>query len=421
MDVRIQEIVDFIADKFKLEAFYLKRHAIYREKIDQNGESFVLNMEWFPNDAIISDDDLNPAGTISIDIDIHSKLIRRLIFVEGENKLETDLPKAGNTELAIEWIEQETGLEFGRQFKLVQEEDKELFFQAAVDNISVFPSGSIQVRFNDVHKLTLFSIDGHFPNEDQLNWEPFALTPEKIEPIAKAQTKLLEIPLEDEEKWKAVYGITTVFVTNDGDKTISYEQVESSESYTQHDLVLQWEKTIEEPLARKDIDLSQEVTVEEAFASKDALVDIPLNDDEQKQVIKAVQNFMQREYPQASGDWKLAALWREKAYIIAELRPTKPDARVIDRKIKLLMDGADCEALNYVDNQALVDMFKHFEHADEPKFSEEEAFEKLAKHIDITPVYVFDKTQNRYILCGKVDCGYGVDSFSGEIILLDEL
>lgn len=421
MDVRIQEIVDFTADKFKLEAFYLKRHAIYREKIDQNGESFVLNMEWFPNDAIISDDDLNPVGTISIDIDIHSKLIRRLIFVEGENKLETDLPKAGNTELAIEWIEQETGLEFGRQFKLVQEEDKELFFQAAVDNISVFPSGSIQVRFNDVHKLTLFSIDGHFPNEDQLNWEPFALTPEKIEPIAKAQTKLLEIPLEDEEKWKAVYGITTVFVTNDGDKTISYEQVESSESYTQHDLVLQWEKTIEEPLARKDIDLSQEVTVEEAFASKDALVDIPLNDDEQKQVIRAVQNFMQREYPQASGDWKLAALWREKAYIIAELRPTKPDARVIDRKIKLLMDGADCEALNYVDNQALVDMFKHFEHADEPKFSEEEAFEKLAKHIDITPVYVFDKTQNRYILCGKVDCGYGVDSFSGEIILLDEL
>ena len=421
MDVRIQEIVDFTADKFKLEAFHLKRHAIYREKIDQNGESFVLNMEWFPNDAIISDEDLNPAGTISIDIDIHSKLIRRLIFVEGENKLETDLPKAGNTELAIEWIEQETGLEFGRQFKLVQEEDKELFFQAAVDNISVFPSGSIQVRFNDGHKLTLFSIDGHFPNEDQLNWEPFALTPEKIEPIAKAQTKLLEIPLEDEEKWKAVYGITTVFVTNDGDKTISYEQVESSESYTQHDLVLQWEKTIEEPLARKDIDLSQEVTVEEAFASKDALVDIPLNDDEQKQVIKAVQNFMQREYPQASGDWKLAALWREKAYIIAELRPTKPDARVIDRKIKLLMDGADCEALNYVDNQALVDMFKHFEHADEPKFSEEEAFEKLAKHIDITPVYVFDKTQNRYILCGKVDCGYGVDSFSGEIILLDEL
>ena len=100
MDVRIQEIVDFTADKFKLEAFYLKRHAIYREKIDQNGESFVLNMEWFPNDAIISDEDLNPAGTISIDIDIHSKLIRRLIFVEGENKLETDLPKAGNTELA---------------------------------------------------------------------------------------------------------------------------------------------------------------------------------------------------------------------------------------------------------------------------------------------------------------------------------
>lgn len=421
MDVRIQEIVDFTADKFKLEAFYLKRHAIYREKIDQNGESFILNMEWFPNDAIISDEDLNPAGTISIDIDIHSKLIRRLIFVEGENKLETDLPKAGNTELAIEWIEQETGLEFGRQFKLVQEEDKELFFQAAVDNIPVFPSGSIQVRFNDGHKLTLFSIDGHFPNEDQLNWEPFALTPEKIEPIAKAQTKLLEIPLEDEEKWKAVYGITTVFVTNDGDKTISYEQVESSESYTQHNLVLQWEKTIEEPLARKDIDLSQEVTVEEAFASKDALVDIPLNDDEQKQVIKTVQNFIQREYPQASGDWKLAALWREKAYIIAELRPTKPDARVIDRKIKLLMDGADYEALNYVDNQALVDMFKHFEHADEPKFSEEEAFEKLAKHIDITPVYVFDKTQNRYILCGKVDCGYGVDSFSGEIILLDEL
>ncbi|MBP2076344.1 hypothetical protein [Oceanobacillus polygoni] len=421
MDERIQKIIDFTADKFKLEAFYLKRHSIFREKVDQNDESFVLNMEWFPNDAIISDEDLNPAGTVSIDIDIHTRLIRRVIFVEGENKLEADLPKSGNTELAIEWIEQETGLEFGRQFKLVHEDDKELFFQAAVDNIAVFPSGSIQMEFNDGHKLALFSIDGHFPNEEQLNWEPFALTSEKIEPIAKAQTKLLEIPLEDEEKWKAIYGITTVFVTNDGDKTISYEQVESPESYTHHDLVLQWDEAIEEPLTRKDIDLSQEVTVEEAFAKKQTQENKPLSSDEQKQAIKTVQNFMQREYPQASGDWKLAALWREKAYIIAELRTAKPDARVIDRKIKLLIDGANFEALNYVDNQSLVDMFKHFEHAEEPKFSEEEAFEKLAKHIEIAPVYVFDKAQNRYILCGKVDCGYGVDSFTGEVILLDEL
>lgn len=316
MDERIQEIIDFTADKFKLEVFYLKRHSIFREKVDQNDESFVLNMEWFPNDAVISDEDLNPAGTVSIDIDIHTRLIRRVIFVEGENNLETDLPEAGNTEQAIEWIEQETGLEFGRQFKLVHEEDKELFFQAAVDNIPVFPSGSIQMEFNAVDKLTLFSIDGYFPNEDQLNWEPFALTSEKIDPIAKVQTKLLEIPLEDEEKWKAIYGITTIFVTNDGDKTISYEQVESPDSYTQHDLVLQWDEAIEEPLARKDIDLSQEVTVEEAFAKKQTKENDPLAGDEQKQAIKTVQNFMQREYPQASCTWKLVALWREKNILL---------------------------------------------------------------------------------------------------------
>lgn len=416
MDQRIQAIIDYVAEKYKLDNYYLKRHHIFSEDT-----SYILNMEWFPNDAEITSEDYSPAGTLSMDVDIHTKLLRRIIFVNGVNVTEASFPQAGNTELAIEWIEQETGLEFGRQFKIVHEEEKELHFQAAVDNIAVFPSGSIDIEFNEQGKLSLFSIDGSFPDEEQLSWEPFALTEETIEPISRTQLKLLEIPVEEEEKWRSVYATTTIFVTNDGQNTISYEQVESPKSLTSVDIILEWDASIDEPFERKDFDLSLEVSPEEAFAkTKNTDRDV-LTENDQIQVQSAVLSFLQREYPQASGKWKMTGIWSEKDYIFAELKPAAPSTRVIDRKIRLIIDPTTYEAINYMDNYAILDLFNHFKKADDPKISKEEAFTKLSKHIEVTPVYVYDKTQNRYVLCGKVDCGYGVDSVTGEIILLDEL
>ncbi|WP_087973735.1 hypothetical protein [Oceanobacillus rekensis] len=421
MDERLNKVINLTAEKFNLENHFLKRHHIFREQSDMNETTYILNMEWFPKDADETDEDYNPSGTASIDVDLQTNLVKRIIFVNGENKTEADFPPAASTELAIEWIEKQTGLEFGRQFKLIHEEEKELLFQAAVDNVAVFPSGSIEMEFNEEGKLSLFSIDGIFPNEEQLNWEPFALTAKHLDPIAKSQSKLLEIPLEDEEKWEAIYGTTTVFVTNDGRRTVSFEEVESPKSYIQKDVLLEWQEPIKEKLTKQDIDLSLEATPEEAFSKEKALGNDILTVDDQQHAEETSRNFLRSEFPEDSGKWKLSGLWREMGYIFAEIKPVAPDARVIDRKIKLIIDEKDYNAMNFIDNHPILNLFKNFEKAEQPKLSKEEAFKKLREHIEFTPVYVFDKKQNRYILCGKIDCEYGVNAVTGEVVLLNEL
>ncbi|WP_249869426.1 hypothetical protein [Oceanobacillus saliphilus] len=421
MDEKLQVIIDDTADKFKLENHTLKRHHIFREEIELHETSYIFNMEWVPNDAEEFDEDYNPPGTVSIDVDLESKLVKRIIFVDGVNKTEAEFPPAASTELTIEWIEEQTGLEFGRQFKLVHEEEKELLFQAAVDNVAVFPSGSIEVEYNEEGKLSLFSIDGFFPNEDQLNWEPFSLTAELVKPIAKKQCKLLEIPLEDKEKWESVYGTATVFVSNDGKRTLSFDEVERPNSYIDKDTVIEWQEPLREGFTKRPVDLSLEATPEEVFSTEKSTNKVVLTVDDQQQAEETSRNFLRSEFPEESGQWKLSGLWPEKGYIFAELKPAAPDVRVIDRRIKLIIDKNTYQPVDYIDNSVIVDMFEHFEKAAQPKLTSEEAFEKLQQHIEITPVYVFDKKQNKYILCGKIDCAYGVDAVTGDVVMLDEL
>lgn len=421
MNEKLKEIIDSNSEKFKLDNYTLKNHHIFREQTGMGKTSFILSMEWVPKEIKEWADDYNPPGTAIIDIDVHSRLLRRIVFVENENLTDADLPDASSTELAIEWVEQETGLTFGRQFKLIHEEEKELLFHAAVDNIAVFPSGTIQLEFNEAGKLSLFSIDGYFPDESQLDWEPFALTPDTILPIAQAHSKLLEIPLEEEGKWTAVYSAPTIFVTNDGKRTISFEEVESPKSYIEKDITLEWKAPLGSTFSMRKVDLSLEATEDEAFAGTVYDDNEVLTVEEQEKAEDATRKFLQNEFPEDSGKWRLSAIWRENGYIFAELKPAAPDARVIDRKIKLIVDSATFEPINYIDNSIILDMFQDFEQADKPVLSIEEAFSKLRPHIEITPVYVFDKKQDRYILCGKADCDYGIDAVTGSLILLDEL
>lgn len=326
-------------------------------------------------------------------------------------------------EMIIEWIEKESGLEFGRQFKLVHDEDGELGFQAAVDNVPVYPSGSIQVRFNEQDQLVLFSIDGDFPNETQINWEPFSLTPDITDPIAKAQCKLLEIPVESEEKWLPVYGATTIFVTNSRKRILPFAAVEANSSFVKMNAIMEWDEDTSgsESFIPKEIDLSLEVSVEKALAKEPHPDSKPLTQEEVDKSMEETRHFLQLEFPKDSGQWVLTGIHRENGSIFTELKPTSPDYRVIERKIKLVIDREDYQAMNFIDNSVILDMLAGFKEAGKVTMSRDEAFKKLCKHIEVTPVYVFDKEQKRYVLCGKVDSSYGIDALTGEVILLDEL
>ncbi|MBP1948999.1 hypothetical protein [Virgibacillus litoralis] len=416
MNEQLQNLIDYTHEKLGLNDYYLKRHHFFREINNLNETAYILNMEWFPKELTQSDEDYNPPGTAVIDINFHTKAVKRIIFVEDVSYAESSLYPSSEKENAIEWIEELTGLTFGRQFLLVSEDDNVLSFGAAVDNIPVAPTGTIELEFNNEGKLTIFSIDGDFPNEDQIQWEPFSLTPDKYEPLASRQCKLIEVPDKDQEKWLPIYGIEEIYLVNDGERTIPFDK--DLNSFVKKNSVMKWDKPSEGEFIKQDTDLSIEVTLDQLLANEPHPDTIPITNTEVETCEQEVLRFLQLEFPNESGEWKLTGLYLENGYIFAELKPTKFTNRAFDRKIKLMIDRENYNAVNYIDNDMLLDMFKHFKDADDPSVSQEEAFEKIRDYVEVEPVYVYNNEKNSYIMCGKMDCPYGVNAITGDIVLL---
>ncbi|WP_106495878.1 hypothetical protein [Lentibacillus sp. Marseille-P4043] len=421
MNERIKELSAYTSEKFGLENYHLKRHHIFYETNNLHKTTYLLSMEWIPNDSEQVAEDYNPPGTAVIDMDIHTKAIKRIVFVHEKSFAVDGGFSMMDEENVIEWIEELTDLQYGRQFQLLSDEDGAYSFQAVVDNIPVYPSGSIEIEFNDESQLTSFSIDGVFPEEDQVKWEPFSLTPEKVNKIASEQCKLIEVPLEAEEKWLSVYGLEELFVSNDGTRTLPFEPILHQGFSTDNEVVLEWDKPIDEPFHRVEIDLSVETSEEQALANQPHPDTFPITASEQEKCKDEALRFMRSVYPDDSGKWALKGLLRENGYIIAELKPTIADNRVLQRKLRLIISNDQYKVLNYIDNNVIFDMFKQFQAAETASITEDDAYQKLRNHVEVMPVYVFDEDEMNYILCGKIDCAYGINAINGEVILLDEM
>lgn len=411
----MEEIIEDIQQTFGLNAYYLYQQYIFREVAGDDHTSYILNLEFAP-----ASQGYYPDGTASIDVDLHTGELKRITFNEGVNYATGDGLPLAETEAAIEWVEEITALEFGRQFRLVKDEKLALTFEAAVDNIPVYPGGSIHIEFNSDGQLVHFSIDGIFPEESQINWEPFNLTPEKVETVADKQCRLLEIPIEEEEQWLQVYGIEDIFLANDGDTTLPVEQSTVWHSHAPVDNVLEWKKPAESAFQAGEINLANEVTEEEAFAKVPDPALLPITADEQTQAIASATHFLQQEFPGDSGKWKAAGIQRINQYILVVLTPTSPSHRVIERKLKLFLDQKTFAVVNYTDDQVLLNMLAEYQDAEQAKISREAAFEKLSRSLSIEPMYVYEKQQQRYILCGKISCGYVVDAVAGELLPVDK-
>ncbi|MFD1361379.1 hypothetical protein [Lentibacillus salinarum] len=423
MNKQLLDVVDYTRETLGLHNYQLERYYFFREKTLLNETMYSVSMEWFPNDAeMTTENELNPEGTAVVDVDFHTKAIRRLMFIGDVNRADHNVyPTSEAKEEAIEWIEDMTGLVFGRQFLIAREEEQVLQFGAAVDNIPVSPGGIIRTTFNDDGVLTDFYIDGDFPNEEQIRWEPFALTPDKYEPVAEAQCKLLTLPDQEQEKWVPVYGIEEVFLTNDTGRTMPFTFGADRSSFVMKDEALQWDEPLDGEFETEDIDLSPEVTLETVLANEPHPDTFPLTEAEITACEREALRFMRLVYPDESGKRQLTGLYLKDGYIVAEIKPIEKAQNVLDIKVKLLIERNTLTAVNYIDQARLYEMFQQFAAAGEPVVSQREAFEVLREYVDAEPVYVYDTSRDRYIMCGKIDCDYSVNAVTGEVMALNEM
>lgn len=422
MDKRIKELIDFTREKYCLHDYYLHTFVIHRNTTIFKDTDYRLSMEWFPNHIKNWDDETyNPEGTASIEIDIHSRRTKHVIFSKGITTVDGMTFDLNNRDEIIEWIEKETGLIYGSQFEFWKEEEWELHFKECINGVAVSPSGYIEFKLDKEGKLTLFSVYGHFPTEKLIKQEIYLLSLEQVEELAKEQLNLVEFPVVEQKKLIPAFAIEEIYIKNDCSSTLAYEFFVDDKFSLQMDKVIEWEDHIQKPFQGKILSLIENVTPDQAFQREPHPDLRPITEEEIKKCVSTIQKFLSQEYKNDSGKWALRSLYRDKGYIHATLNAKEQKERVFKRKVKLFIDSETFEVLNYMDNKPFLETYMDLKEAEEIQIAKEEAFEKLNDFITLTPYYVYDFEQGYYVLCGKLDCQYAVKANNGEVVDLSEL
>lgn len=420
MDGRIQELIDYTYIKLGLENYILQRHKLYRKVNFQNETIYTLSMEWFPKNVTEFDEDLNPVGTAVVELRIDNRKFESIIFVDGKSYADRLTFSNVGLEQVVDWIEQETGLKNGAQFQLVDEKAREYRFQECYHGVPVSPSGYIETKFDDEGRLIFYSVFGSFPSAKLFNAEEFTLSLNDVEEIAAEQVKRIDFPSYEKKQLIPIYALEEIYIQNDLGKTIPFEVLPIERAFVKIEKPLYWETKSNQPFDRMEIEFHEDILPEQAFTHEPHPDLEPISPHAQELVIAEVIYFLQRVYPEDSGKWILKTLHREKRYIHATLRRQQTDHKVFQRKLIVFLDQA-FKAVNYIDNEMMLEMLHNFTGAGEVKIQNEKAFTKLKSFLTLRPVYVYDSEEERFVLCGKLDCHDGVHAVSGEVISLNEI
>lgn len=267
------------------------------------------------------DDGSNPEGTAVIEVNLNTGKFESAIFVMGKTYAKDGVTFANhNVNDIIKWIEQETGLSYGKQFQLHKVEEGEIFFKECFEGVAVSPSGFMEVKFNQGGKLTSFSIHGQFPSKEMVKEETYSLSLESVEDLTKEQLQLVEFPSRKQKRWIPAYGMEEIYITNDRISTIPYEFIVDVRTYLKIDKTIYWDEPINESFERKEISWSEVVTAEQAFSCEPSSDSFPISKIEQERCVLAVKGLLRQEYPNDTGKWIFKTLHRDKGYIHATLK-----------------------------------------------------------------------------------------------------
>jgi hypothetical protein len=419
MHEKIQEIIHITKEKFGLYHYYLKEYHFYRNVNMFNKTVYGLSMEWFPENVVQEEEDVIPDGTASINFNLKSHQYEQVIFVNDQSYAVNGIIFTHyNQAEIIKWVENHTGLIYKEHFQLKKEKKGEFLITACMNGVDIAPSGYIDIKINQDGKLTLFSIHGSFPLREQVEEEEYALSLDNLDFVKREQLKMIEYPIYEQKKLDSIYVIEELFIENDGISTIPFEYYSVENNGKKLDETLYWHASVEKPFKRNKINWTEDISIEQVLSKEPSPDSRPITNIEQDKCILAIRNLLAQEYPNESGHWVVKFLYRDKGYIQAVLKTKIQNYCLFQRKMKVIIDSNSLQVVNYMDSKPILETFDQFELTDQVTITIEEAYEKLKGYIELKPYYVYDITEQKYILCGKVDCRYGVNASTGEVILL---
>ena len=422
MDIRIRQLIESVKEKYHLGNYHLKRHHFYDEVTALNKTSYILCMEWFPTQVEADEDEeLNPEGTAVIEVDVKTGETKRVIFVGGKSYADQPILRDFGTESVIRWIEQETGLSYWKQFSLSDETERKMIFKACIEGVDCHPAGILEVQFDASGSLTLYSRTGLFPSKLITHNETLQVTIEECGKIIMSQLKRKDIPIFPEEKLLPVLYFDKVFIQNRGRTIIGEDFWEDNRPGFHLGEVLRWESPCTEPFRKVDLEWIMEVSAEQALADRQSTDHLPPGKEELDTCRASVMEFMRQEYPDESGIWVLDEIYREKGYIFAILKKEGVSFNAFERKLKVIIDPKLEKAVQYFDNKWMAEQYKSFPLAGTPYISEPEALEKIKGLFELKPAYLYDFNEGEYVYGGILDCSYGVNAATGELVHLGDL
>jgi len=419
MDERIQQLIEETKEKFGLDDYYLQRHRL-EQHVNILGETnYFLSMEWFPSHADEqAEDELNPDGAAIVEINVHNGRTESIIFVGGITYANRIFFSTSNE--MISYIERETGLMQKEDFDVHTEDSTGVYVIGSHNGIPIYPRASIELKVDRKGHLIQFSKLGYFPKKSMFLDEPYQLSLDKITDYIRQQITRVDWPNYETEEMHEMYGIEEIFIRNDQSKTLPFEVIEFPQSYVPIDLQMDWSEPIEEEFDRQEIDWSEEILTEDAFARTPSPDEQEITKEEVATCTEAVRTFLRKVYGNEQREWMLTLFSRERGYIQAQLRKNETNHRMFARKLVVFIDAETYEAVNYMDNELMIKAMDAFKQPDSVKYSMEDAYKMLYDHTELTPYYVYDKEKNYYVLCGKLDCQYGVHAHSGELMHMED-
>lgn len=418
MHIITTQLIEFILEKYQLNDYILYESSYARHKInDQTVYSFETF--WIPRGAFVIEEEdgtMLPEGTVQITIDPVTKRTTTLSF-HGPTSIHSVPDDLLDSTTRTAWIESETDMIHGTHFMLEEENDTFFSYVSCHEGIRLSPGCFIHLTLTENGQLDELFLYGPHPSDHHVNQEPFALTLEDIDSLAKQQIKWFSYTKPGHQY---AHTVVETFVTQEGSILVP-SKLDFTSSLDRND-ILTWANSSTSILKRHPFQSAASVTAEDVIMQTEHPDFHPISQETVNACRNAIQKIVQNVYPSESGQWMIRHIYRQHPYLAVKLSRAHPTSYVDQqRRVTILLDEKTLDWISLTDDQELHTALASVTPPELEDHQQDIIFNALRPYLLLAPRYVFAASKGQYVLCGLLDSNHAYLPATNEVVLMRDL
>ncbi|KTR59926.1 hypothetical protein RSA42_09950 [Exiguobacterium indicum] len=418
MHALTKQLTEYMLEKYQLTDYVLYESSYARHKLnDQTVYSFETF--WIPRGAsVIEEEDgtMLPEGTVQITIDPVTKRTTTL-SLHGPNSIHSVPDDFRDPTTRMAWIESETDMIYGTHFMLEEENDTFFSYVSCHEGIRLSPGCFIHLTLTENGQLDELFLYGPHPSDHHVKQEPFALTLEDIDSLAKQQIKRFSYTKPGHQY---AHTVVETFMTQEGSILVP-SKLDFTSSIEVND-VLSWTGLPSKMHERYPYQSGETVTANDVITQTEHPDFRPISQETVNACHTVIKDIIQNEYPADSGQWMIRYIYRQHPYLAVKLSRAHPTSYVDQqRRVTILLDEKTLDWISLTDDQELHTVFASVTAPELEDDQQDVIFNALRPYLLLTPRYVFDVSKGHYVLCGLLDSNHAYLSATNEVVLLRDL